>query len=222
MPDNGDWPADLRGITETVVTTRGPDDRWNLAALGVHEPGLDVDASELDVDASGLDADASGLDAPGGEPDGAVATARTWGRTRTRRNFEREGEGYVQFTDDPVDFAEAALTVREETDPVLEGALAWARVAVVELDRGEEAGTEWVDWALDPTESEVRRRVVPTINRGYAAVVEATVAASRLDVPGYDRATLQDRLSRLADVIERCGGDRERQALAVVRGAADW
>jgi len=186
-----DWPAALRGVTETVVTTLGPNDRWNAAALGVHAPRSDAD---------------------GGSP----ATATTWGRTRTRGNFERRGEGYVQFTTDPVLFVRAALSVHETDDPVLNAADAWTRVTVERVDAGESDGTEWVEWALTPVEARVRRESVPTTNRGYYAVVGATVAASRLDVPAYDEETLRERLDYFADVVERCGGDREREAMALV------
>ncbi|GGN90469.1 MULTISPECIES: DUF447 domain-containing protein [Haloarcula] len=187
-----DWPAELAGVTESVVTTLGPNDRWNVAALG--------------------------LTAPDG--DGPV-TATTWGRTRTWRNFRERGEGYVQFTRDPVDFAEAALSVREEADPVLERADAWVRVGVERLADGEEGGTQWVEWALRPVESGVERRVVPTTNRGHAAVVEATVAASRLDVPTYDRETLLDRLAYFESVVETAGSEREREAFERVRDLVD-
>lgn len=175
-----DWPVALRGITESIVTTRGPEDRWNVAALGLHA----------------------------GEP----VTARTWGATRTRENFERSGEGYVQFTRDPVTFVEAALSIGEVDDPVMTVADAWVRVAVERIDAGTSGGTRWVDWRLAPVDSHVERRVVPTVNRGYNAVVEATVAASRLDVDSYDDATLRARLDYLEDVARRCGGERERDA----------
>ncbi|MFC6864951.1 DUF447 domain-containing protein [Halomicroarcula sp. GCM10025817] len=181
--DEGSWPVDLAGVTESVVTTLGPNDHWNVAALGVHEPG-----------------------------DDGVATATTWGRTRTWRNFSERGGGYVQFSRDPVDFVEAALSVREEADPVLDSADAWTRVTVTERDAGTDAGTQWVTWALRPAESTVRRRVVPTTNRGHAAVVEATVAASRLDVQAYDRETLLDRLRYFESVVETAGSERERAA----------
>ncbi|WP_181686844.1 DUF447 domain-containing protein [Halorhabdus salina] len=176
-----EWPVEIRGVTESIVTTRGPDGRYNVAALGLHA----------------------------GEP----VTARTWGRTRTRVNFEREGEGSVQFTRDPVDFVEAALTIREIDESILDSADAWARVEVERRETGQEGDTEWIDWELRPVETSVQNRVVPTINRGHAAVIEATVAASRLDVPAYDDEPLEARLAYFADVIERTGGDRELAAL---------
>ena len=98
---------------------------------------------------------------------------------------------------------------------------AWVRVDAEAIDDGVEGGTQWVDWRLDPRESAVERRAVPTTNRGYYAVVEATVAASRLDVPGYDTAELRERLAYFADVVERCGGERERMALERLRDHVD-
>ncbi|MFC5972808.1 DUF447 domain-containing protein [Halomarina salina] len=184
-----DWPVRWDGVRESVVTTRGPNERWNVAALGLFAPE---------------DEDEGVVDAP--------VTARTWGRTRTWRNFRERGEGYVQFTRHPVDFVEAACTVREEADPVLESADAWVRVEVEERADGERDGTQWVEWTLTPIESVVERRVVPTTNRAHAAVVEATVAASRLGVPGYDDETLRERIRYFASVVESCGGRREREA----------
>jgi len=184
--ESGEWPVTVRGVTESVVTTRGPNGRWNVAALGLH-------ASETA---------------------GGPVTARTYGRTRTRRNFRERGGGYVQFTSDPVDFTEAALGVREQRDPLLASADAWARVEVSETQVTQDGDTEVVTWELDPVEAGVERETVPTTNRGYAAVVEVTVAASRLDVDAYDECELRERLAYLADVVESCGGPREHEALA--------
>jgi len=193
------WPEelDLRGVTESVVTTLGPNGRWNLAALGLRAP-----------------------EKSGPDGDGRV-TARTWGRTRTWRNFSERGEGYVQFTRDPRTFVDAALSIRETDDPVLGEADAWVRVEVERLADGESGGTEWVDWTLDPLESAVLHERVPTTNRGYNAVVEATVAASRLDVAAYDRSALLDRLRYFESVVDTAGGPDEREAFERLREYTD-
>lgn len=175
------WPVELRGITESVITTQEPGGRWNAAALGLHA----------------------------GDP----ITARTWGDTRTRRNLERDGSGYVQFVRDPVVFVEVALGIHEQDDPVLPSADAWAEVEAERMDAGTADGTQWVEWALSPRQTEVRQQVVPTVNRGFNAVIEATVAASRLDVAGYDDGTLHERLDYLREVTRRCGGERDRAAM---------
>lgn len=188
------WPVDLRGVTESVVATLGPNDRWNHAALGIHAPA---------------DAD-------------APATARTYGRTRTWRNFTERGSGVVQFTVDPREFVDAALTIRESDEPVLPNADAWVRVRVAETGERVEGDTTIRTWALEPIEFEVVTERVPTINRGFGAVIDATVAASRLDVDAFDTDDLIDRLRYFADVVDRCGGPREREAFARIDEATGW
>lgn len=189
-----DWPVALHGITESVVTTLGPNEKWNVAALGLHAPG-DVDEDESDN----------------------PVTATTWGQTRTWRNFEHRGEGYVQFTRDPELFVEAALGIYEVDSPVLDDAHAWVTVEIQKRDEGNEGGTQWVEWALNPVDVGVEQRVVPTFNRGYAAVVEATVHASRLDVDAYDSDVLRDRIDYCESVVERCGGPAEIRAFRSIR-----
>ena len=175
-----DWPVEVTGVTESIVTTLGPNGRWNVAALGLFE----------------------------GEP----VTATTWGGTRTRRNFEREEEGYVQFTTDPVLFVDAALSVVEHEGPVLPEADAWVRVRVSSVDSGTDEGTSWERWALQPIERAVRRERVATIDRGLGAVVEASVVASRLGVPGYDDDRLRKRLGWARSIVDSAGDPRECEA----------
>jgi hypothetical protein len=184
------WPVPLRGVTESVIATLGPNERWNVAALGIHA----------------------------GDP----VTARTYGNTRTRRNFGRQGGGVVQFVADPREFVDAALSIREEPSPVLDSADAWVDVEVEQVGSHEEAGTAIRKWELRPVDSAVVRERPMTTNRAFAAVVEATVAASRLDTPGFEAATLLDRLTFLADVVESCGGAREQEAMARVGVYTDW
>jgi len=186
-PAPAGWPVAWEGCAESVVTTLGPNERWNVAVLGVFAPDDPTDPHDR-------------------------VTARTWGRTRTWRNFAERAEGYVQFTRDPVDFVEAACTVREEESPVLPSADAWAHVAVERVAEGEEGGTQWVEWELAPVEASVERRVVPTVDRAHAAVVDATVAASRLGVPGYDDAALRERIRYCESVVDSCGGARASEA----------
>ena len=188
-----EWPVDLRGVTETVVATLGPNDRWNQAALGVHAP----------------------------ESAGEPATASTFGSTRTRRNFHGRGEGYVQFVDDPVAFADAALSVWETDAPLVDGATAWARVEAERTGSEESEGTTVEHWALSPVDSAVVREAPFAPNRGFSAVVEATVAVSRLDVDAYDTEELRERLRYFERVVDTAGGAREREAMARVREHAD-
>ena len=200
------WPVELRGVTESVVATLGPNDRWNFAALGLHAP---TTAAE-----SGVSEGSGAAEEP--------VTARTYGRTRTWRNFSERGGGVVQFTVDPREFVDAALTVYEADDRLLPNADAWVEVTVSEVDREAMGETTVRTWALEPVESAVRTERVPTINRGFGAVVDAAVAASRLDVPSTETTALLDRLRYAADVVDRCGGPAEREAFARIDEATGW
>ncbi len=188
--ETAEWPVTLRGVTESVVATLGPNGKWNFAALGLHA----------------------------GEP----VTARTWGHTRTRRNFHEEGVGVVQFLCDPLVFTESALSVHERDDSIHPATNAWARVSVESVDGGESGNTEWEQWELTPVEADIERRTVPTTSRGYGAVIEATVAASRLDVPAYDTDELRERLDYFAEVVATCGGERDRDAMARIGELTAW
>jgi hypothetical protein len=197
-------------VTESVIATLGPNDRWNLAALGLHAP-------------RGATEDATAGDGPGREdaPTDAV-TAVTWGDTRTRRNVGRQGGGTVQFSPDPRLFVDAALSIAERDEPVHPSADAWVSVEAERVATGESGGTTWRRFRLEPVESGVRDRRVPTFNRGYAAVVDATVAASRLSVPAYDTERLRERLRYFAGVVESAGGPAEREALARIDDHVGW
>lgn len=190
------WPVGLRGVTESIVATLGPNELWNMAALGLHAPESSDDP----------------------------VTATTWGNTRTKRNFERRGGGVVQFTADPREFVDAAATIREETEPVLSNAAASVEVTATAIDRGVDDGTEWTTWTIEPIEetATVHERVVPTINRGFGAVIDATVAASRLDIDAFETETLLDRLRYFETTVEKCGGPAERAAFERLSEVSEW
>ncbi len=179
----------IDGIVETVVTTRQPDRSWNIAALGVWS------ASETET-----------------------LRARTWGDTRTRRNFERTGEGVIHLTVDPVTFARAALEVWERESPTIETAAASCHVDAKVVG----ANADATEWELTPAAWAIHECVVPTPNRGFGAVVEMTVAASRLGVPEYDDERLRERLSYFHGVAHRCGGPAVRSACDRIVAATDW
>ncbi|ELZ82461.1 hypothetical protein C453_15288 [Haloferax elongans ATCC BAA-1513] len=189
-----EWPVELRGVTESVVATLGPNGLWNFAALGLHAPDTNDD----------------------------VVTATTWGNTRTRRNFHRQEGGVVQFVTDPRDFVDAAMTIWEEETPVLDSADAWAEVEVEMVDSGDDGGTDWEKWKLRPTEAAVEATRPFTINRAFGAVVDATVAASRLDVPAFDTDELLSRLAYFEETVEACGGQTEREAFERIDEHTGW
>ncbi|SEH47795.1 hypothetical protein SAMN05192561_102327 [Halopenitus malekzadehii] len=221
------WPVDLRGVTETIVATRGPNGRWNMAALGVHAPDPDEwdggteDGATAESVAEAA-ADAAADDSTPSVTTEPMATARTYGRTRTRRNVERTGRGVIQFTSDPLAFVDAALTIDERSDPILANTDAYVEVEFTRIDRTTDAGTEIHTWALAPVAGRTLDERVPRTNRGYGAVIDATVAASRLDVEGFGEDELLDRLRYFADTVDRCGGPRERAAFERIDDVTGW
>ena len=66
------------------------------------------------------------------------------------------------------------------------------------------------------------RESVPTINRGFSAVVDATVACSRLDVAAFDTDVLLDRLDYFAETVKKCGGPREVEAFETLSAETEW
>ena len=183
----------IDGIAETVVTTELPDGSWNAAALGVWT------ADEAQV-----------------------LRARTWGDTRTRRNFDRTGHGVIHLLADPERFVRAALGIWERPTATIHDAAAWTPVTVTKRQSGTANDVEWTEWDLQPESWRITERRVPIPNRGFAAVIEMTIAASRLSVPGYDEAELTDRLAYFHAVARRCGGPAVRAACDRVIETVDW
>lgn len=191
-----EWAIPLEGVIESVCTTSQPTGQWNVAALGLHTDRVH-------------------------DADGFVR-ARTWGDTRTRNNFERCGGGYVHFGIDPVTFVDAALSRWTIENPILEDAHMWVQVETVEVQQGESGGTEWTDWKLVPIDQHVEEQVVPLLRRAEAAVVEMTIAVSRLDVDAYDSTKLEERIAYFSSVVDRCGGPQECAARDRIIELSEW
>jgi hypothetical protein len=177
-------------IIETVVTTRDHEGRVNFAAMGV------VWA-----------------------PDHLVI--RPYLRTRTYRNLAATRCAVVNVTDDVLVFVKSALSretfawdqARSVPGAVLRDACHWSEVVV-------QAGVD------GPPGGEGRAEVpVRVVGRGFGrpflglcraqhAVVEASIVASRL---GWLPADEVDRdLIRLQTLVDRTGGEREREAMGYV------
>ena len=173
-------------IVETVMTTINPDGTVNCAAMGV-EWGDDA------------------------------LVIKPYRATRTLRNLERRGAAVVNLTDDILLFCEAALgDPQPPTRPaeavagaVLADACSWREVAVDAID------------ASGPR-ARVATRVVGRgtgrefvgFNRAAGAVLEASILASR--VRRLPAAEIRADLARLAVVVDKTAGPRERAAMDLV------
>jgi hypothetical protein len=180
-------------IVETVTTTMNPDGTVNCAAMGVEW----------------------------GDEELVIKPYRP---TRTLRNLRAGGAAVVNLTDDILLFTRAALEdPRPPTRPatVVEGAVladacSWREVTVAAIDeRGPRARV---------TTRVVGRGVAREFigfNRASHAVLEASILASRTRWLPPDE--IRAELARLAVVVDKTAGPRERAAmdcvLAHVRGA---
>jgi uncharacterized protein len=181
-------------IVETVTTTINPDGTVNCAAMGV-------------------------------EWGDEAIVIKPYRATRTLRNLERSRAAVVNLTDDILLFTRAALDdPHPPTRPagavegaVLADACSWREVAVEEIDDsgprarvtarvvGRGTGREYVGF-----------------NRACHAVLEASILASR--VRRLPAAEIRAELERLAILVDKTAGPREREAwecvLAHIRAAA--
>jgi hypothetical protein len=163
-------------------------------------------------------------------PDGTVncgAMGVEWGEerivikpfqgTRTLRNLQARGAAVVNLTDDVLLFSQAALgDPRPPVRPavgvsgfVLEDACSWREVRVESIEAGERARVSTV------VVGGGAGREFLGLNRARFAVLEASILASRVHLLPADE--IASELERLAVLVEKTAGPREREAFAYVR-----
>ncbi len=147
---------------------------------------------------------------------GDIVTARTWGNTRTRKNFNKRNEGYIQFIRDSMLFAEAALGIIEHKDPIIKGACAWIKIKPISIETGHSEGTEWEDWEIKVEEYSILDKEIPRINRGYNSIVEATIIASRMGL-SIEKEKDAQKIEELLEIAEKCGDIQDREASLLIR-----
>jgi hypothetical protein len=153
--------------------------------------------------------------------DGEALWAVLYRGSHTAENAVRDGWLVANVVHDPVLFVRTAFEDLPADAFVTVPGLGWDRLAgaegwiacSAELERETPVA---VRIRLDVVGEEiVEPRFLP-VNRGRCAIIEATVHATR-----YAR-TRDPRLGRLiahhADVVRRCGGSAELEALALLQG----
>jgi hypothetical protein len=128
----------------------------------------------------------------------------------------------INLVTDPRQFVRAALSVYEPPAAVLPGAAAVVEATATATREWTEQTTQMTRWELQPVWVSIRRWGVPTYRRGRTAVIDATVAASRLDVPDVDTADLRAELERCATIVERTGSSSDRAAFAEIDALTGW
>ncbi len=125
----------------------------------------------------------------------------------TRKFLESTGVLFVNVIHDPVVFVVSAFDDLGEEwfesldPPVLRGSLSWVKFRAHLEGR----------WALlEFLDGEVLRSEIRAVNRGFSAVVEAAVHATRYILSGSE--TLAEKIRYCGMIVERCGGKREKEA----------
>ncbi len=179
-------------ILEGIVTTVGTDGRVNIAPMG---PRVGSDMSRF--------------------------LLRPFPTSQTYLNLRARPEGVLHVTDDVLLLARAALEAVEpppELVPaervrgfVLADACRWYEFRVASIDDSEQRVR---------VEAEVvhagRGRDFFGFNRAKHAVVEAAILATRTHLLPLDEVRAE--FARLAVLVEKTGGDQEREAFAFLQG----
>ncbi len=125
----------------------------------------------------------------------------------TRRFVKKTGVLYVNVISDPIIFVISAFEDLSEDffeslePPIIRDALSWIKFKA-RLDRNF-AYLSFVD-------GEVLRKDVRAVNRGFNAVIEATIHGTRYIISGSKE--LRDKIEYYGRIVERCGGKREKEA----------
>ena len=155
-------------------------------------------------------------------PEGEQILLKPFRTAATCANLEATGEGVVNFTDDVLLFARAALSpyvpagrpAERVRAPILEAACSWREFRVVASDLGADRALFRADVVASG-----RGREFLGFNRAQHAVIEATILATRLHL--LDPAAIRVEIDRLRPLVDKTGGAREREAFAFVRAHVD-
>jgi len=154
--------------------------------------------------------------------EGDAIVLRPFRGAATWLNLEATGCGVVQFTDNVLLFARAALA--SDVPPhgpasvvrgiVLDDAAHWREFEVTDRDL---AGARATFRARVVACG--RRRDLLVFNRAQHAVIEATILATRLHLTGA--APVLEEIARLRPLVDKTGGPREREAFAFVSATVE-
>ena len=155
--------------------------------------------------------------APIGIISDANLSARIYTNTQTYANIKATKKMVANILDDPMLFVLSALMKipldeihMEEGYPVLKAAKAW-----IVFECSIEDSPQCATVNLRPLKKKVLKRSIQPVNRGFNAVIEATIYATRYLVmkdPKYLRW-----IEHCEEIVIKCGGEREKEAMCKLR-----
>jgi hypothetical protein len=180
----------MEGINEVIVTTKSTDNRPNAAPIGLIRRN-----GRLKV--------------------------RVYNESHTCTNIKDTGLLAVNLVDDPVVFVQSALEDLDKEKfefietgtgisfPVLASSNGWV-IFKAEIKEGNIVTTAELQFIT----GNVKSIGIRPINRGFNAVIEATIYATRYRV--FNDKTFLDKIKSYEDLINKCGGRSEKEAYRLI------
>jgi len=180
----------MEGINEVIVTTKSIDDRPNAAPIGLIRRN-------------------------------GKLTVRVYNESHTCTNIKDTGLLAVNIVDDPVVFVRSALKDLDKEKfefietgtginlPVLISSNGWV-IFKAEIKEGDIATTAELQFIT----GNVKNMGIRPVNRGFNAVIEAAIYATRYKV--FNDETFLSKIKSYKDVINKCGGRSEKEAYKLI------
>lgn len=180
----------MEGINEVIVTTKSIDDQPNAAPIGL-------------IRRNGR------------------LTVRVYNESHTCTNIKDTGLLAVNIIDDPVVFVQSALEDLDKEKfefietgtginfPVLASSYGWV-IFKAEIKEGDIATTAELQFIT----GNVKSMGIRPINRGFNAVIEAAIYATRYKV--FNDETFLSKIKSYKGIINKCGGRSEKEAYGLI------
>lgn len=180
----------IEGINEVIVTTKSIDDQPNAAPIGLIRRNGRV-------------------------------TVRVYNESHTCTNIKDTGLLAVNIIDDPVVFVQSALEDLDKEKfefietgtginfPVLASSYGWV-IFKAEITEGDIATTAELEFIT----GNVKSMGIRPINRGFNAVIEAAIYATRYKV--FNDETFLSKIKSYKAIINKCGGHSEKEAYRLI------
>jgi len=136
--------------------------------------------------------------------------------SKTLENIMSKPVAAANITDDPVLFVQSALSDIGherfefiEGFPVLKDAMGWI-LFNCKLKNGENISVV----ELSPIKGKINTRKLKPVNRGFNAVIEASIHATRYVV--FREQKYLEHIEYYNSIVKKCGGAREKEAMGLL------
>lgn len=172
------------GISEVIFTTLSKDGKPNAAPIGLHKKEERLFAMIYN--------------------------------SRTLENILGRPAAAANIVDDPVLFVQSSLCDLEperfeyvDGFPVLKDALGWI-LFDCRCKKGEKISLV----ELSPVDGKINQRKIQPVNRGFNAVIESSIHATRYVV--FKEKKYLDSIEYYNTIVKKCGGAREKEAMGML------